>query len=58
LAVDPSGDFVCAGGFDAFDIYVWSMQTEHLLEVLSGHEGPISAISFSPNGARPLLPSA
>jgi periodic tryptophan protein 2 len=57
LSIDPSGEFVCAGGFDVFDIFVWSMQTGHLLEILSGHEGPISSIAFSPNGARPILAS-
>ena len=58
LAIDPTGDFICAGGFDVFDIFVWSMQTGHLLETLSGHEGPISGISFSPNTTtRPMLAS-
>ena len=33
LAVDPSGELVCAGGRDVFDIFVWSMQTGKLLEV-------------------------
>ena len=33
LTLDPSGDIVCAGGLDSFDIYVWSMQTGRLLEV-------------------------
>nr|XP_033797593.1 periodic tryptophan protein 2 homolog [Geotrypetes seraphini] len=49
LAVDFSGEIVCAGSQDAFDVYVWSMQTGHLLDVLAGHEGPISSISFSPS---------
>ena len=33
LAVEPSGEIVCAGGRDTFEIYVWSMQTGRLLEV-------------------------
>ncbi|KAJ1796773.1 U3 snoRNP protein, partial [Coemansia sp. RSA 2399] len=41
LAVDPSGEIVCAGCQDTFEIYMWSMQTGKLLDVLSGHEGPI-----------------
>eukprot|EP01134_Creolimax_fragrantissima_P000177 CFRG0177T1 len=48
LAVDPSSELVCAGTADTFDIYVWSLQTGRLLEVLSGHEGPITALHFNP----------
>lgn len=33
LTMDYSGDIVCAGGMDAFEIFVWSMQTGRLLEV-------------------------
>ncbi|XP_030059627.1 periodic tryptophan protein 2 homolog [Microcaecilia unicolor] len=51
LAVDFSGEIVCAGSQDAFDVYVWSMQTGRLLDVLAGHEGPVSSISFSPSKA-------
>ena len=50
LAVDPSGEIVCAGSLDSFDIYVWSVQTGALLDQLSGHEGPVSSLSFSPDG--------
>ncbi|XP_060576398.1 periodic tryptophan protein 2 homolog [Ruditapes philippinarum] len=48
LTIDPSGDLVCAGAQDTFEIFVWSMQTGRLLEVLAGHEGPVSSLSFSP----------
>ena len=48
LAVDPSGEIVTAGGMDVFDIYVWSLQTGRLLEVLTGHEAPVAALQFSP----------
>lgn len=47
LAVDPSGECVCAGSVDSFDIHVWSVQTAQLLDTLSGHEGPVSCLSFS-----------
>ncbi|KAJ2688489.1 U3 snoRNP protein [Coemansia spiralis] len=50
LAVDPSGEIVCAGCQDTFEIYMWSMQTGKLLDVLSGHEGPISGLVFRPDG--------
>ncbi|KAI9139435.1 putative WD repeat protein [Paraphysoderma sedebokerense] len=48
LAVDPSGEIVCAGSLDTFEIYVWSVQTGKLLDILAGHEGPISSLAFSP----------
>uniref|UniRef100_A0A672SER8 Periodic tryptophan protein 2 homolog n=1 Tax=Sinocyclocheilus grahami TaxID=75366 RepID=A0A672SER8_SINGR len=48
LAVDSSGELVCAGSQDSFEIFLWSMQTGRLLEVLSGHEGPVSNLCFSP----------
>ncbi|KAI9599231.1 WD repeat protein [Syncephalis fuscata] len=48
LACDPSGEIVCAGSRDSFEIFVWSMQTGRLLDVLAGHEGPVSALAFSP----------
>ncbi|XP_029433602.1 periodic tryptophan protein 2 homolog isoform X2 [Rhinatrema bivittatum] len=51
LTIDVSGEIVCAGSQDAFDVYVWSMQTGRLLDILAGHEGPISSISFSPSKA-------
>lgn len=51
LAVDPSGEIVCAGSFDSFQICVWSVQTGKLLEILSGHEGPISGLAYSPTQA-------
>ena len=59
LAVDPSGEIVCAGSQDPFQIYVWSMQTGKLLDVLSGHEGPLSALSFAASATgTPLLASS
>ncbi|XP_071951728.1 periodic tryptophan protein 2 homolog [Antedon mediterranea] len=51
LALDVSGDIVCASAQDTFEVFVWSMQNGRLLEVLSGHEGPIASIHFSPVAA-------
>ncbi|XP_036299613.1 periodic tryptophan protein 2 homolog isoform X2 [Pipistrellus kuhlii] len=56
VAVDSSGEIVCAGAQDSFEIFIWSMQTGRLLEVLSGHEGPISGLCFNP--MRSILASA
>ena len=47
LAVHPSGEVVCAGTADDFQIYVWSVKSGRLLEVLAGHEGPVSGMRFS-----------
>jgi hypothetical protein len=40
----------------ALQILVWSLRTGRLLEVLSGHEGPVCGLAFSP--ASSLLASA
>ncbi|KAL8693482.1 MAG: hypothetical protein Q9218_001713 [Villophora microphyllina] len=50
LAVDSSGDVVCAGSLDSFDIHIWSVQTGQLLDQLAGHEGPVSSLAFAPSG--------
>jgi len=47
LAADASGEVVCAGSLDPFSIYVWALQTGRLLDVLAGHEGPISCLEFN-----------
>ena len=48
VAVDPSGEIVCAGSLDSFDIHIWSVQTGQLLDQLSGHEGPVASLAFAP----------
>jgi periodic tryptophan protein 2 len=55
LAVDPSGEVVAAGSTDSFEVFLWSVQTGKLLDVLAGHEGPISSLAFSPSGANQLV---
>ncbi|RPB26948.1 WD40 repeat-like protein [Terfezia boudieri ATCC MYA-4762] len=51
LTVDPSGEVVCAGSLESFDIHLWSVQTGQLLDRLQGHEAPISSLSFAPDGS-------
>ncbi|KAI9920873.1 hypothetical protein PsorP6_001750 [Peronosclerospora sorghi] len=59
LALDPSGQIVCAGSMDPFNVYVWSLQTGRLTDVLSGHSGPVTSLSFAPSSAaEPILASA
>eukprot|EP01119_Soliformovum_irregulare_P016311 TRINITY_DN4701_c0_g1_i1.p1 TRINITY_DN4701_c0_g1~~TRINITY_DN4701_c0_g1_i1.p1 ORF type:complete len:702 (-),score=243.40 TRINITY_DN4701_c0_g1_i1:55-2160(-) len=48
LAADPSGEIIVGSSLDNYEIYVWSLQTGNLLDILAGHEGPISCLSFSP----------
>ena len=47
---------VCAGSKDSFQIFVWSLKTGRLLDVLAAHEGPVIALGFCPGA--PLLASA
>ena len=54
LAVDPSGEVVAAGSTDSFEVFLWSVQTGKLLDVLAGHEGPVSSLAFSPSGTNQL----
>lgn len=51
MAVDPSGEVVCAASFDSFEIHIWSVQTGQLLDQLSGHEGPVASLAFAPSGS-------
>ncbi|XP_020581444.1 periodic tryptophan protein 2 homolog [Phalaenopsis equestris] len=51
LAVDQSGEIICAGTVDSFEIFVWSMKTGRLLDILSGHQGPVHGLMFSPTNA-------
>ena len=56
LACDPAGEVVVAGSRYSFQIFVWSLKTGRLLDVLAAHEGPVIALQFCPNA--PLLASA
>eukprot|EP00727_Mastigamoeba_balamuthi_P008301 m51a1_g4093 hypothetical protein (875) ;mRNA; r:68447-71634 len=56
LAIDAAGEIVAAGSLDTFEIFVWSVQTGKLLDVLSGHQGPVAGLAFAP-GATPVLAS-
>ncbi|KAF6200679.1 hypothetical protein GE061_005123 [Apolygus lucorum] len=58
LAIDSSCEFVAAGGQDVFEVYLWSMKVGRLLEVLSGHEGPVVSLDFNPGLTSTELVSA
>lgn len=56
LSVDPSGDIIVAGSKDTFEIFVWSLKTGKLLDILAAHEGPVIMTHFAPGSS--ILASA
>ena len=48
VAVDSSGEIVCSGSVDPYNIYVWALKTGDLVDVLASHTAALSALSFSP----------
>jgi WD40 repeat protein len=52
IHADADGELVAAGSIDPFEICVWSMRTGKLLDILTGHEGPITAVRFAPESVR------
>ena len=46
LAVDPAGEIVTAGTMEPFHIYAWNLQTGKLLDILSGHQGPVCGMTY------------
>lgn len=57
VALDASDEFLAAGGQDFFEIYLWSVKLGKLLEILSGHEGPVVSLAFNPSAASTELVS-
>lgn len=47
LDIDKSGDIIAAGSFDPYNVYLWNLQTGSLIDVVAGHEGPITCMAFS-----------
>jgi periodic tryptophan protein 2 len=54
LTVDTAGEIVAAGTLDTHEIYLWSLQTGQLVDILAGHNGPISTLAFEPTRGRLL----
>jgi periodic tryptophan protein 2 len=50
LAVDPSGEIVAAGSTDPFHIYAWNLQTGKLIDIFTGHAGPVASLAFQATG--------
>jgi len=47
VTITRAGDIVCAGSMDPFNVYLWTLKTGELIDVLSGHSAPISGVLFS-----------
>lgn len=47
LALDEAGEIVLAGAFDPYEIYAWNVQTTNILQIIKGHQGPISCIELT-----------
>ena len=56
LAVDPSGEIITAGSMDPFHVYAWNLQTGKLLDMLTGHQGPVCSLAYQSSGG--ILASA
>lgn len=50
VAVDPSGDVLAVGSSRVNKIFLFSVQTGRVVDVLQGHEAPIACIAFHPSG--------
>ena len=40
-----------AGSVDTFQIHIWSLKTGRLLDILAGHQGPVTSLCFSPESS-------
>ena len=54
LAIDPFGEVVAAGSTDSYEVFLRSVQTGNLLDVMAGYTGPVSSLAFSPSSANQL----
>ncbi|KAF0977603.1 hypothetical protein FDP41_003595 [Naegleria fowleri] len=58
LTVDPSGEIVIAAGNTTYNIYMWNVQTNQLLEVIKSHTAPITRLQFSVSNESTLISSS
>ena len=50
--ISPSGDQLASVDSDPRAINIWDVTTGTAIAVLRGHEGPVSALAYSPDGKR------
>lgn len=48
LEVEKDGEIVIGSGVDPYEIYVWSLKTGQIVEVLSNHMSPVHLLQYSP----------
>lgn len=54
IAVDSGGEIVAASSSGGnYNIYIWSIQTGNVLEVLTAHESYVQSLQFSPATSHP-----
>ena len=46
---------VAAGSTDSFGVFLWSVQTGKLLDVMAGYTAPVGSLAFSPSGVNQLV---
>lgn len=56
VALERDGEVVVAGSRDTQQVFLWNLRNGQLLDVLSGHEGPVSGIAFNPSAPRAAAP--
>lgn len=47
MDAEENGEMIFASGMDPYDIYVWSLQTGGLVDVLSLHTGPVHLLTYA-----------
>lgn len=47
MVVEKGGDLVVGSGADPYDIYIWSLRTGNLLEVLSNHTSSVHLLQYA-----------
>jgi periodic tryptophan protein 2 len=45
--ITSTGDIVCAGSMDPYNIYMWALRTGELIDIFSGHSAPLSGVVFA-----------
>lgn len=50
IAADPSGELLAVGSSRLNRIYLFSIQTGRVVDILQGHEAPIACLAFHPSG--------
>jgi WD40 repeat protein len=49
LAMHPSGDLLASTTLEK-GIFVWDLRTKEFVNVLTGHDGPVTCLAYSPDG--------